>query len=296
MTLDALLVQYRTLTKRSPQPPTYSSNNEQCEYTGYTYHSNSSYFCFDSAYCKNCLYCFDSARCTNCVDSDYAVDCELLYECVDFYKSYNCAYSEYCARVYDSYFCWDCHDSHDLFGCTHLKQKQYCIFNNQYTKDAYEKKVAELLTRPVEENYQALRELIKRYPLGPSNISHSQNCDFGNHVHYSVDCYLCFDAARSEHSGYLYDSFYCKHCYDMTQCAHCELCYECRDSSKLYNCDHVDWSSNCYDSSHLTNCSDCHNCFGCVGVKHKKYCILNRQYSQEEYKKILTEMTTSEVH
>lgn len=287
MTFTDFLSQYQRLVARIPRAPTYSANNENCPYTGHTYHSKNSYSCFDCAYCTDCLYCFDSARTTNCVDSDYAVDSELLYECVDFYKSYNCAYSQYCARLYDSSFCYDCHDSHDLFGCTHLKQKQYCIFNKQYTKEEYEKKVSELLVRPVEENYRALAELIKRYPMGPTYVSHSQNCDFGNHVHYALDCYLCFDAARSEHCGYLYDSFYCKHCFDMTQCAHCELCYECQDSSKLYNCQWVDWSSNCFDSSYLTNCGDCHNCFGCVGVKHKKFCILNKQYTEEEYMRVM---------
>ena len=33
--------------------------------------------------------------------------------------------------------------------------------------------------------------------------------------------------------------------------------------------------------SHL--CADCEFCFGCIGLKHKKYCILNKQYSEDEY-------------
>ena len=32
-------------------------------------------------------------------------------------------------------------------------------------------------------------------------------------------------------------------------------------------------------------CTEAHNLFGCVGVRSKQYCILNKQYTKEEYKK-----------
>jgi hypothetical protein len=31
----------------------------------------------------------------------------------------------------------------------------------------------------------------------------------------------------------------------------------------------------------------CSHCFGCIGLKHQEYCILNKQYSKEEYEEIL---------
>lgn len=287
------LAKYKEIKRSLPKSPTYGNDNENCDFTGYTYHSSNCYFTFNSAYNKDCVYCFDSVRCVFCIDCDYCVDCEMLYESLDCFHVYNGSYLDYCARLYESHFCWDCNDSHDLFGCTHLRQKQYCIFNKQYTEEAYKAKVKELLTRPAEQNIAELKELIKKYPFGPSNVSHSENSDYGNHVHYSQNCYLCFDAARNENSAYLYDSFYCKNSYDLTQCAHVELCFECRDSSKLYNCDYVDWSSNCYDSSFLTDCIDCHNCFGCIQLAHKKYCFLNKQYSEEEYHNLVNEVKAS---
>lgn len=42
--------------------------------------------------------------------------------------------------VWDSYdvgYSLECHQSHDLFGCVGLRNKQYCIFNKQYDKDTY---------------------------------------------------------------------------------------------------------------------------------------------------------------
>lgn len=44
-------------------------------------------------------------------------------------------------------------------------------------------------------------------------------------------------------------------------------------------------------------CIECEYCFGCVGLKKKKYCILNKQYSKEEYEelkgKIISDMKRS---
>lgn len=38
-----------------------------------------------------------------------------------------------------------CHTCHDCFGCVGLRNKQYCIFNKQYTKTEYERLVPQLI-------------------------------------------------------------------------------------------------------------------------------------------------------
>ncbi len=293
MTFDAFIKQYTALKISLPRHPTHSIDNENSDYVGYSYRCHNCFYSFDCVDCKNCVYCFDCVRSSDCTDSDYCVECELLYACVDCYRTYNSTYLDYCARLYDSHFCWDCSDGHDLFRCAHLKQKQYCIFNKQYTKDEYSRKIQELLKRPFQENLKELKKLITQYPFGPTNVTHSENSDYSNHVHYSKNCYLCFDTARSENCFYAYDSAYCTSSMDMTYCYKTELCYECSDTSTSYNCDYVEWSRECFDCSYLFNCLDCHYCFGCVNIKHKKYCILNKQYSEEEYKKTVGKIVAS---
>lgn len=32
-------------------------------------------------------------------------------------------------------------------------------------------------------------------------------------------------------------------------------------------------------------CHRCRNCFGCVGLRDKEYCIFNKQYSPDDYEK-----------
>jgi len=48
----------------------------------------------------------------------------------------------------------------------------------------------------------------------------------------------------------------------------------------------------CMNAEHLSDCAycldcySCEHCFGCIGLQHKKYCILNKQYSQEDYEEL----------
>jgi len=48
-------------------------------------------------------------------------------------------------------------------------------------------------------------------------------------------------------------------------------------------CSKIVETSNVYYSSHIYYSSDI---FGCVGLRNSKYCILNKQYSKEEYEKL----------
>ena len=286
------LNKYQKLKASFPKNPDYCYNNENTSHCGYVGNCVNCYYCFDSYYNKNCLYCFDSVRSGDCIDCDYAVDSELLYESVDVFKCYNSLYLNYCARLYDSYFCYNCDDSHDLFGCAHLSQKQYCVFNKQYGKEEYLQKIKELLKEPALKYLQQLTELVKKYPSSPSTVPHSENSDYGNFLAYCSNVYLSFDSAHDENCGYLYDSHYCKDSYDITQGYKLELCYE-SEGATSYNCDYIEWSNNCFDSSYLFSCTDCHNCFGCAHLSHKKFCFLNKQYAEDEYKKIVAEVKQS---
>jgi len=50
-----------------------------------------------------------------------------------------------CWDTHDSYYSDMCFGSSDLFGCFGLRQKHYCIFNKQYTKEEYGKLKARLI-------------------------------------------------------------------------------------------------------------------------------------------------------
>jgi hypothetical protein len=70
------------------------------------------------------------------------------------------------------------------------------------------------------------------------------------------------------------------------------LVYECNSSGYgAYNilfCN--DTWSNVRDCLYCDNCQSVKNCFGCVGLKKAEYCILNKQFTPEEYDKKVAEI------
>lgn len=44
-----------------------------------------------------------------------------------------------------AFYVHNCFYSSDIFGCIGLRNKQYCIFNKQYTKEEYEKLVPKII-------------------------------------------------------------------------------------------------------------------------------------------------------
>jgi hypothetical protein len=62
-----------------------------------------------------------------------------------------------------------CYHSKDLFGCVGLNQKQYCIFNKQYTKEEYEKLVPKII-----EHMQKTGEWGKFFPIEISPFGYNE--------------------------------------------------------------------------------------------------------------------------
>ncbi len=108
----------------------------------YIYESKNATQCFrirgaeDSKFCQNLL----EGPSKDCYDySNWGQGAELIYEClVGGVNIYNirCSWQAYSEDKNLEYSVF-CHNSSDLFGCVALRNKQYCIFNKQYTKEEF---------------------------------------------------------------------------------------------------------------------------------------------------------------
>ena len=104
---------------------------------------------------KNCDYCFDALG-ESVEDSRYVYlpyggpvrDCnsvygigdgELCYESVSIRQCNNVFFSKKIWGGHHIYYSLNCHNCSYLFGCIGLRNKQYCIFNKQYTKESFDK-------------------------------------------------------------------------------------------------------------------------------------------------------------
>ena len=119
-------------------------NNENC-IGDYVYQSKNSLVCFDINKCEDVMYC------NNVIETKDSMDCSniyfgnvLDYDCVAATYLYNCDYCHMCFESRDLTYFDKCYNSHDLFGCVVRKRAEYQILNQQYKKEEYFKKAAEI--------------------------------------------------------------------------------------------------------------------------------------------------------
>lgn len=295
MTADTFLTELKRLLTVYPKAPLHLEGTDNVELSNMIWDSKNLTYCFDCAKCNDSVFTYDSFICSYCLDCDYPVESELCYESVDPFKAYNCSYLEYSANIRDSDYCYWCYNCNDLFGCVNLKGKSFCIFNRQFSEAEYREKVKEYKKWPPEKVLAEVDKLKLNFPLTQTIGAHNENSDYGNYVHYSKNSYMCFDAAHNENCGYLYDSFGSKTSYDMTYGGNkADFSYEIVDCPDIFNCNYSVFCRNCQDSSYLFNCFGVKDSLGCVWLRQKQYCILNRQFSKEEYER-LSNMILSEL-
>ncbi len=140
-------------------------------------------------------------------------------------------------------------------------------------------------------------ELKQKIPHPASRQVDTQNSAYGNYLYESENCFWIFDCVRGENSGYGYRVGWMKNSWDTfffggdpKQKIFAELCYEHVYTNNCYKSTFLSFSFDCTNThygAYLRNCTDC---FGCVGLTNKKYCILNNQLTKEQYEKAVIEI------
>ncbi|OGJ42120.1 hypothetical protein A3B60_00590 [Candidatus Peregrinibacteria bacterium RIFCSPLOWO2_01_FULL_39_12] len=164
---------FETLESMKLQAPhlyTHVLNIENC--TGdYVYNSRNSLNCFDVKQLEDCHYCNNSVALKDCLDmSNSYYNSELDYEVMSEMNLYNC---NFCVTCFDSQNLDHCelvYNSHDCFGCFSLKHAEYCIFNEKYKKEEYEKKI-EQIKKEMLESGEYMKFPVSTYPYEDSNAA-----------------------------------------------------------------------------------------------------------------------------
>jgi len=243
------------------------------------------------AYSEDCIYSQYGTGNIGCVDCLYLDKCNLCYESFDIEHCYKLLYSQSCVGCRDSYLLDDCRNCSDCIGCIGLRNQRYQILNVQYSKEEYEKKKAEIKldTRDGLEKFSAEyygSELFCKFPRRYYHGQMNKNST-GDYIANTENCHDCFYMKNARGCKYCFWFYDGNDCYDCFAWGSQELCYETvttgeQDASLKFT--HMSWG-NTHD---LEYCDHCHratnNCFGCVGLHGKSFCILNKQYSEEEYK------------
>ncbi len=283
--------QFYELYLRVPRPnlAVIRSTMENSDYTNGITSAKNCYLVFAASRNEDCLFSRMINDCKNVVDCVMATSSELCYNCKDIVNCYNLKFSTHCHTCSDSYFLHNCQGCSNCYGSANLVNKEYFFNNKKYSKEEYLKKLQAIdlgSFKVVCEEQQKFLTLSQNFPIkylfGKNNENSTGN--FLNNTKNCQDCYFTTNAEDLEHcvwvDGGKTSFFYCMYgngselIYNSISCGdeayNLKFCMECWPGA--YNLEYCMYTG--YGSSH---------CFGCMGLKKKSYCILNKQYSKNDY-------------
>lgn len=259
------------------------------------------YLISGSANAERCLYWYFIFDSSDIVNSNYISSSE------------NCSHSNHLSRCYNIHYGFDVNDTRDsryvfsvqwgayLLGCVWLVNAKYQILNQACTQQEYEKTLEKLKYDIdfIHDFESKVLDLIKKIGISDSIISGSENCD-GDFCYNSRNSTNIYSSAGIENSAWISDSFATKDSMDINQWwENSSLCYE--GIAIWENADHIYFSAGVWANTsycfYSFNCRGSSYLWGCNGLMNQKYCIYNKQYSEEEWEtnvlKIIEKMQES---
>lgn len=284
--------QFKELLDKVPMPHATNLQNSNSNYCNFTYQCKNCYLTFASDINEDSSYLHQTMRSKNSCDLE---GCDNMESSIWGYKSKGCyqsAYTYFSHNCIDCNLMWDCYNCQNCFGCVSLRNKSHCIWNVQYSKEEYNEKIKEYKNgsyKTLMENLEAFLKFKLQFPHKYADILLSQNVT-GNHIQNAKNCHECFDLGDKvedcKFTAYAFKNT--TQCYDLfAGGVNMEVGYEIMSCGE--NTQNIFMSAMVWTSSNIFYSIFCqsNNLFGCVGLRNKQYCILNKQYTKEEYNEIL---------
>lgn len=282
--------QFRELYEEVPRVSLHTINVENSYYTGYTLNSKNCYLLFGGGEDEDVMFAKYVSFSKNCLDCLCLYSSEFCYQGVASDGCYGCRFFLNCRNCSESTMIEDCIGCKNCICCFGLRSKEYCILNQFVGKEKYLEFVKdyEYLTHTnIEFLRKKLADLKIKLPHVQSHIYASEDCS-GDAIFNSKNCHFAYDVKNSEDCKFLHNSPKCVGTYDAVYCAPdgLQFCYNvcsCVGTNLMIDyfvwyCDNVFYSMDCLNARDL---------FACVGIRNKRYCVLNKQYTKEAYEKLV---------
>ncbi len=266
-------------------------NSDYCQ--NYTRLKNC-YMTFGASYCEDCAYVIWGGYAKSSLDSHMIYNSELCYGCLNVDKCYKTFFSVDCEECQEVWFSKDCIGCSYCFGCAGLRNKQYYIFNKPYSRGEYFTRVKKFDTGSWRDKNSAQAAALKVWLGQPCKFMHGRKNSnvLGEYIYNSKDVFRSWRVSNAENTRYSQNLLTAtsKDCFDYTNWGQMvELVYyslQCGENA--YN---VKFSVSSFpaarDVQYCIFCASSSNLFGCVGLRNKQYCILNKQYTKEEYEELV---------
>ncbi|MFA4930562.1 MAG: hypothetical protein WC570_01700 [Patescibacteria group bacterium] len=286
--------QWQELFYRTPQLNVSNANADNSEFCNVNSHSKDCYLISASFENERVMYSNRVVSNQDCLDCYIVNQSQYSYEDIACKKCYQVYFSQDCENCTESYFLYNCRQCQNCLGSTNLNNKQYYIFNQPHTREEYQKKLILLQLdthhgiESIQQRFIAIKaQTIRQY----ANIVNCENVT-GDNLNNCQNCHDCYDLVDGVQD--------CRYTvwggYNLTNAfdtgpgvgGNSSHIYEGYDSG--INSNRLHFTGVVYDSSDIWYsifCFNSQNLFGCIGLRHKKYCILNKQYSETEYKQLV---------
>ena len=265
-------------------------NAENSYYCNMALNSKNCYLLTGASNNENCMYGYFITSCKDTVDSGSLTKCQFCYEGLTSSDCYNCKFFANSRSCSDCFVIEDCQSCQNCIGCFGLRNKQYYIYNENVGKQKYEEFVANNLAPITHDKIDKIKsqfnKIKMKLPHRQSYIYASENCS-GDMVLNSKNCHYAFASKEGEDSKFIFSDPKAQHSYDCSFASPVGTQYSYYTISTLGTSMLFTWFHWYGDEGLFTmECHNCDNCFACVGLRRKQYCIFNKQYTKEEYEKL----------
>ena len=280
------------LSKEVPKIAMLNDNGKNSENCAY---------CEDVAYSKNCYLTSVAWKLEDCYYDDYMawgswlVDCffthesEYCYECVDSYGLYTCLWLKHSDNCFNCRFGEDLHGCKNCLFCAWLTNAEYCIRNKQYTKEEFQTHFTKFKSDLILQSESFFSQFLAwKWPyIQNQTFMVNVQGSYGDVLFNAKDTYFCYNVKNPTDTKYCMFGDVQRSCHDLLIWWECELCLNAVCPDYSYHCLFSIFCWSCTDVFYSDMCHGCKNCFGCVWLRNKEYCILNKQYSKEEYETLI---------
>lgn len=277
--------QLKELQEKVPHPHQVGENNTNCDWCDDVWESKNCYLTRSIFKCENLSYGYRVIETKDSFDITYSFNLQNSYDCLACHNSYNLNFSENSKDCIDSLFLFDCRNCQNCFMSYNLRNKSYYIRNKQYAKEDYEQEIKSIKLdsyKNIETLKQEFENIIKNEVVHRENFNLKTTNSVGNYLTNCDKCTNTFSWENSQNCRNCIRGLNAKDCIDQSTSWNTEVSGDNSVVNGGYQIKHSTSSIGRY-SEYLDYCNEVEYCFGCVGLKKKKYCILNKQYDKDGY-------------
>jgi hypothetical protein len=286
------LEQLKQLKEVIPKVWLITVNCQNSEYTNHCMNNKNCYIVSLTAEAEHCYYGRYLVNAFKTMDCFDVLDTSHLYDCTRIIKSQTCIHCDDVENSENIYFSHSVKNSQNIIFGFNVLNKKNMIGDDEVSEQAIAEFKEKLKSRDFyEECISKFNELRKQQLIQKSVDNALCTNVIGDSLRYGENLFLCFmmkDENGSKDCRYMFDSVNIMDSMDVysSGLSWCELLYNSQGSAHSnrsvalamsIQTAYGYYNEECFHSDHL---------LGCFGIKNSSYCILNKQYSQEEWERI----------